>query len=95
MQERVVDVPRANFEFEPEVDTVVEAQMPDGRTHFLQVTALTNDTVTLDGNHPLAGRDLIFDVTVESFRPATAEEIDALDHHHHHDCDNQDCHHQH
>jgi FKBP-type peptidyl-prolyl cis-trans isomerase SlyD len=78
--ERVIDVPRASFEFEPELHSVVEAQLPNGHSQYLQVVGLTDDTVTLDGNHPLAGRDLVFDVTVVSFRSATAEELDALVH---------------
>ncbi len=89
--ERVVEVPKANFEFEPEIASVVEAQMPDGRTHFLQVTDLTDETVTLDGNHPLAGRDLVFDVKVESFRTATAEETEALVYPPHFGCDDEGC----
>ena len=89
--ERVVEVPKTNFEFEPDVGSVVEAQMPDGRKHFLQVTAVSDETITLDGNHPLAGLDLVFDVTVESFRPATPEEIDELVYPPHHGCNNEGC----
>jgi FKBP-type peptidyl-prolyl cis-trans isomerase SlyD len=32
--------------------------------------------VTLDANHPLAGQELTFDVTVKSVRDATQEELD-------------------
>lgn len=39
------------------------------------VTAVDKEQVTLDGNHPLAGRDLVFDVEVVAMRPATDEEI--------------------
>ena len=92
--ERVVEVPRSNFEFAPETGRVVQAQMPDGRTHFLQVVALAEETVTLDGNHPLAGRNLVFDVKVESFRPATAEELEALVYPPHFGCDDAGCRHQ-
>lgn len=93
--ERVVDVPRSNFEFEPEIGSVVQAQMPDGRSQFLQVTDLKPDAVTLDGNHPLAGKDLKFDVKVESFRPATEEELKALVHPPHDECGDPSCNHEH
>ncbi|KXK55948.1 MAG: FKBP-type peptidyl-prolyl cis-trans isomerase [Chlorobi bacterium] len=53
------------------------------------VTEIDGDTVVMDGNHPLAGQDLTFDVEVLGFREATPEEI-AHGHahgeggHHHH-----------
>lgn len=39
------------------------------------VIAIEGDEVLLDGNHPLAGVDLVFDVEVVAARPATAEEL--------------------
>lgn len=39
------------------------------------VTQITEDQVTLDGNHSLAGVDLTFDVELTDTREATAEEI--------------------
>lgn len=39
------------------------------------VTRIAGDMVTLDGNHPLAGRDLRFDVEITAVRAATAEEL--------------------
>ena len=44
--------------------------------HFapVTITAINNDEVTLDGNHPLAGEDLTFAVEIIEKRPATAEE---------------------
>jgi FKBP-type peptidyl-prolyl cis-trans isomerase SlyD len=47
--------------------------------HGLQVvtvTAVENDTVTIDGNHPLAGVDLNFDVEITEVRSATEDEIE-------------------
>jgi len=40
------------------------------------VTAVTDSTVVVDGNHPLAGQDLFFEVTVKEVREASKEEID-------------------
>jgi len=60
--------------------------------HGLQVVTVTKvegDTVTIDGNHPLAGVDLTFDVEVAEIREATQEELEhghahgAGGHHHH------------
>jgi FKBP-type peptidyl-prolyl cis-trans isomerase SlyD len=46
------------------------------------VVEVTDDEVTVDGNHPLAGKTLTFVCTVTGVRPATAEE---LEHGHVHD----------
>jgi len=46
------------------------------------VTEVSDAGVTVDGNHPLAGQTLVFDVTVANVREATAEE---LSHGHVHD----------
>lgn len=41
-----------------------------------RVTQLHSDMVSLDGNHPLAGQDLIFEIEALDARDATREEID-------------------
>ena len=46
-----------------DIDPVVgdQLQMSDGQNQFLvRVSATTKETVTLDANHPLAGKDLTF-----------------------------------
>jgi len=47
----------------------------DDHAAVLTVTAVEESTVTLDGNHPLAGVDLTFDVEVTGIREATADEV--------------------
>jgi FKBP-type peptidyl-prolyl cis-trans isomerase SlyD len=39
------------------------------------VTAVTGDMVTIDGNHPLAGKNLNFDIGIVAVRDATEEEL--------------------
>lgn len=51
----------------------------------LTVTKVNETHATLDGNHPLAGVDLTFDVELTEMRAATKEEI-AHGHAHGHDC---------
>jgi len=66
--------------------TLQRKQLPEGdikagdmfRGHdgeVVTVTAVSGDTVVIDGNHPLAGQKLIFDVEIAVVRDATAEEI--------------------
>jgi FKBP-type peptidyl-prolyl cis-trans isomerase SlyD len=52
------------------VGAQLEAKGQDGEALFPRVTAITDDTVTLDFNHPLAGKVLVFDVTVLDVQPA-------------------------
>ena len=52
----------------------LQAQTPQG-ARALTVTNVSGDMVTLDGNHPLAGKSLNFEVEVAGMRDATAEEL--------------------
>lgn len=40
------------------------------------ITKIEGNEVTIDGNHPLAGMTLHFDVTIREVRPATQEELE-------------------
>ncbi len=46
----------------PEIGKTLQIPQPDGRQYNVRITAVEDDSVTLDGNHPLAGKTLIFDV---------------------------------
>lgn len=50
------------------------AETDHGRRPF-KVLKVSGDTVTMDGNHPLAGQDLSFEVKLVAVRDATAEEM--------------------
>ncbi|MCF6346552.1 MAG: peptidylprolyl isomerase [Thiomicrorhabdus sp.] len=52
-----------------------EAQSEQGM-HSVEITAIEGDQVTVDGNHPMAGLELTFDVEVIDVRKATEEEIE-------------------
>ena len=56
------------------------AQTPQGE-HSVVVTKVEDGMVTVDGNHPLAGQTLHFDIEVTAVRAASAEEV-AHDHVH-------------
>jgi FKBP-type peptidyl-prolyl cis-trans isomerase SlyD len=65
---------RAQFDGDVAVGMQVEADDPDGPPVWT-VVGVEGDDVTLDGNHPLAGRTLRFDVTVRDVRQATDAEM--------------------
>lgn len=49
---------------EPQVGMQLEASQPDGRKQMLSIVEVKEEDVVLDGNHPLAGKDLVFDIEV-------------------------------
>jgi peptidylprolyl isomerase len=51
-----------NLDTEPRVGMNLVMQLPDGNQIPVAVTEVTEDSITLDANHPLAGQKLIFDV---------------------------------
>lgn len=62
--EAVQAVPRGQIpaEIPLEVGGGLQVQTPDGQTIPVTVTSVTDEEVTLDANHPLAGKDLTFAV---------------------------------
>jgi peptidylprolyl isomerase len=63
-EEMIMAVARDQFppEFEPEVGQQLQIQQEDGQTFVVRVAEISEAEVTLDGNHPLAGEDLNFDI---------------------------------
>jgi FKBP-type peptidyl-prolyl cis-trans isomerase SlyD len=69
-------VTREMFEGEAlEVGMRFRARTDEGE-HIFTVMEVQDETVTIDGNHPLAGMPLNFDVSIVDVRDATAEELD-------------------
>jgi FKBP-type peptidyl-prolyl cis-trans isomerase SlyD len=58
-----------------EIGSHFHVRKDSGEVIMLTVTGIKGDTVTVDGNHPLAGSTLNFDVTVKDVRAATEEEL--------------------
>jgi FKBP-type peptidyl-prolyl cis-trans isomerase SlyD len=88
--EMVQSVPKSAFQG---VDQILpgmqfQAQSPEGM-QLVTVIDVDGDEVILDGNHPMAGITLTFDVEVTEIRDATAEELEhghvhgPGGHHHH------------
>ncbi|QDV12583.1 FKBP-type peptidyl-prolyl cis-trans isomerase SlyD [Rosistilla oblonga] len=75
--ELLQEVPRDEFEEvdEFEVGMQFEADTPDGPMIF-SITEVGDELIKVDGNHPLAGETLTFDVTIREVRDATAEELE-------------------
>ncbi len=59
MEVRRADVPD-NIDLE--VGKMLQIQTPTGQAMRVQVAGVTDESVTLDANHPLAGKDLTFEI---------------------------------
>ena len=64
LPELVSDVEKTQFpeHIKPELGQQLEIRRPDGPAIVVTITKVEEVMVTLDANHPLAGKDLIFDI---------------------------------
>ena len=62
--EMVMVVDKSEFPegLDPQLDQMLQVQQPNGQPFAVKVTEINGDKVTLDANHPLAGKDLTFDI---------------------------------
>lgn len=65
-EDLIIEVPKSELpqEMTPEVGMGLVSRTPEGQEMNLMVVEVRDETVVLDGNHPLAGKDLIFDLEV-------------------------------
>jgi len=75
---RKEEVPREMFPTDTEIEAGMQfhAEGPEGQMITVTVIEVSDETVTVDGNHPLAGVQLNFDVNVVEVRDASAEELE-------------------
>lgn len=75
---RIEEVPKSMFENSADIKPGMQfhAQGPDDETVVVTVAEIKDEVVVVDGNHPLAGTELNFDVKIVEIRDATSEEIE-------------------
>ena len=79
----VHEVPKTEFDTPDEIEVGMQFRVgAEGGTLIMVVAGVHDETVTLDGNHPLAGVTLNFDVDIAGVREATEEEIKTSKHVH-------------
>lgn len=87
----VVKVKKTQFPPDAELQVGDQFQVNnDAHSPVFTIMAVDTDEVTVDGNHPMAGKDLFFDVEIVGVRPATEEE---MSHGHAHGASGQGGHH--
>jgi len=74
---KIAVVPADQIEGGEELEEGMQLEASHGdEEQIVVVSKIEGDQVTLDGNHPLAGMNLHFEVTIREVRTATAEEIE-------------------
>jgi peptidylprolyl isomerase len=58
----VVDRNQFPVDLKPKIGQQLQSRQADGRTIRVTVTEVSESSVTLDANHQLAGKDLIFEI---------------------------------
>lgn len=73
----IQELPRTMFAGIDEIEIGMEFHSDtENGPQVVEVVGIEGDTVTIDGNHPLSGMTLHFDVEVTEVRDATAEELE-------------------
>ncbi len=75
---KVMQIERSRLpgEMKPEIGMQLAAEGPNGEVVPLWITKIAGDDITLDGNHPMAGKALHFAVEIKDIRQATKQELD-------------------
>ena len=65
-KELIQEVPKSHIpeEIKPEFGLQLMSNAPDGQQIPLVVTEVKDETIVVDANHPLAGKDLVFEITL-------------------------------
>lgn len=76
-EELVKEVPKTDLGdgIKPEVGMMLGIKAPTGQVFPATITEVKDETITLDANHPLAGKDLHFKLKVEATRKPTDDDL--------------------
>jgi FKBP-type peptidyl-prolyl cis-trans isomerase 2/predicted Fe-Mo cluster-binding NifX family protein len=74
-ESRVIQAPIVDLPAGVAPGATIQAQLPNGRVMPVTVVAIDGATATLDANHPLAGKTIVFDVEVREVYAATAGDL--------------------
>lgn len=76
--EQVIPIPMSEFpeDFDLEPGLELEMKDKDGDIVYARIVSVGKTRVKMDFNHPLAGKDLDFEVAILDLRGATAEELE-------------------
>lgn len=78
-EDKVFAMEPGDLPSEIEVNSVLELTPEEGVTFQARVISIEEHQVELDGNHPLAGQDLHFEIQIVEVRPASSAEITQIE----------------
>ncbi|MDC7225444.1 MAG: peptidylprolyl isomerase [Spirochaetales bacterium] len=88
----LTDIPKADFEDASELSIGQDIIVGNGEEEVIMtIVNIGDEAVTLDGNHPFAGKDIVFELDVLDVHKTTDEDLKAFEHHHVHD---ENCNHE-
>lgn len=71
-----MDVPKEELAHLPQLEIGAHLRLELGQgAHIVRISKITDTHITLDGNHPLAGQALEFDIEMVLIREATTDEV--------------------
>jgi FKBP-type peptidyl-prolyl cis-trans isomerase SlyD len=73
---KVILFPRRKLPKHTHIGQIISIAGKSGRVRVYTLIEYHNDMVSLDGNHPLAGQDLVFEIEVLDAREATNDEVE-------------------
>ncbi|WP_218598839.1 peptidylprolyl isomerase [Polaribacter sp. NJDZ03] len=75
-EQLIQEIERANLpqDMEPKVGMGLVSKSPEGQEMNLMIIEVKEESVVIDGNHPLAGRDLVFDLEVVGIKETEVTE---------------------
>ncbi len=75
-EQLIQEIERANLpqDMEPKVGMGLVSKSPEGQEMNLMIIEVKEESVVIDGNHPLAGRDLVFDLEVVEIKETAVTE---------------------
>ena len=89
-EDLITKIPAADFEDAEELNIGQDIIVGNGEEEVLMtIIEIAGDNVTLDGNHPFAGKEVVFEIEVIEVHKTTDEDLESLQHHHEHgeDCE--------
>jgi FKBP-type peptidyl-prolyl cis-trans isomerase SlyD len=74
----IIEVPRSQFDADQTIEVGQQFQAESaGGPMVVKVVKVTDEKITIDGNHDLAGKTLYFNVEIIDIRDATEEELES------------------